>query len=120
MSDGEDKALPQVKLGTNDIQVVDDILMGNIGYLRNSTKLTTQTLQRVHELQDLRVRLLFLLRAGENNAVLLTLDDIRFIREAMITFVQVTRQIVPQSRERDKTLEAVNALRKHIEKHLLS
>ena len=118
MSDGEDKALPQVKLAANDIQVVDTVLMGYMGYLRNAS-LRRQTVQRIQELEDVRVRLLFLLCGGEKNAVLLTLDDIRCIREAMMTFVKVTRQMVPQSNERDKTLETVNALRKHIEKQLL-
>jgi hypothetical protein len=120
MSDGEEgKTVPQVMLGVNDTQVVDNILMGIIGYLRNSPRLTPQTVKRIQELEGLRVRLLFVLHGGENNAVFLTVDDIKAIREAMITFVYITRRIVPQSKERDETLETVSALRKHIEKHLL-
>ncbi len=46
-------------------------------------------------------------------------DDILVIREAMLTFVQVTRRLVPQSHERDETLKRVGLLRKHLEKIIL-
>jgi hypothetical protein len=117
---GEHHTLPQVELAANDIKTVDDILRGNIGYLRNNAKLTRQTLKRIQELEDLRGRLLFLRRGGEQSAVLVTVNDIRCIHEAMRTFVKLTRQLVPQSQERDETLGAVSRLRKYIEQQLLS
>lgn len=59
MSDGEHNTFPKVELARNDIEVVDIILKGTIGYLRNSTHLTIQTLKRIQVLEDVRGRLLW-------------------------------------------------------------
>ncbi len=112
----ERTALPEVLLAAGDLHVIESILMGNIGYLRNTAP-TSHTIKRLAELEDIRARLPR--SGGERTTALLSTDDMRLIREAMITFVTLTRRIVPQSKERDETLTLVDTLREYLEAHLL-
>jgi hypothetical protein len=114
----QDKPAPQMKIGMNDISVIENILKGYIGYLRNTAR-TAPTMKRIQKLENIRQRLVFL-RSNEGNATWLTEDDLRAICEAMRTFVKVTRQRVPTSQEREETLNAVDLVRKHLEQHFLS
>jgi hypothetical protein len=112
-------ALPQIPLASGDLEVIGDILGGNIAYLRNNAPLSSQTVTRIQELEKIRVCILVLQYKGDGQRVEVSRDDLLIIRAAMITFVQLTRRIVPQSPERDETLKRVNLLRKHLEKGLL-
>jgi hypothetical protein len=114
----QDNTIPHMKIGPNDISVIGSVLMGYIGYLRNTAR-TAQTTKRIQKLHNLRQRIL-LLGSNEGNATLITEDDVTAICDAMITFVKVTRQLVPKSQEREETLSAVNMLRKQLEQHFLS
>lgn len=117
MMNEEQNTVPSVKLGFNDLQVIDDILRGLSSGLRNSITLSPPILKRIRELEELRRRVIFI-RSKEGNAAYFTRDDLLAVREAMIIFVKTIRHIEPQSLERDETLDLVNKLRRHIEKGL--
>jgi hypothetical protein len=113
------ESIPLLPLGFHDLQAIENILSGNIGYLRNMTPLASQTVTRIQMLEDIRARIQLLRFGGDGKTTMVSEGDILVIREAMLTFVQVTRRLVPQSPERDETLKRVGLLRKHLEKIIL-
>ena len=117
ISKRQDKPLPHMKLGPNDISVIESVLMGTINNLRKTAP-TTQTTKRIHELENIRQRFLFL-GSCEGNGTWLTEDDVRTICEAMKTFVKAVLQRVRPSQEREEALQTIDLLRKSLERHFL-
>ena len=115
MSESED--LPLVPLHPHDRDAIINILQGYIGFLRNTPPLTRQKMKQMRELDALRRRLLSLDSNGEH-PVSVTVGDVQTLLNAMQFFVKMIRRIVPQSRERDITLETVEQLRAYLQTSL--
>lgn len=112
--------VPQVPIGPNDLEAIETILSGTMNYFRNSIPFSSQTATKIHVLEDLHQRIQFLRHSGDGTIILISQEDFLLIREAIQTFVQLIRRLVPSSPERDETLKRVNRLRRHLEMNLLT
>lgn len=117
---GPEGIRPQIPIGPQDLLAIENILSGNIGYLRNAASLSPRNVIKIRQLEDIRTRIQFLRLGGDGEIAPVSRNDILVIREAMLTFVQVMRRIVPPSSERDETLRCVDLLRKYLEKMMTS
>jgi hypothetical protein len=112
---GAHESFTQLPLGPHDLLALENILSGNIGYLRNASSFSEQTVTKIDQLEEMKRRIQQLRLEGEGGRVSVSRADIRVLRDAMLTFVQLTRRRVPPSFERDEALKGVGMLRKHLE-----
>jgi hypothetical protein len=115
----EQNAFIQLPIGPHDLLALENILSGNIGYLRNTASLSEQTVTKIGQLEKMKTRIQQLRLGGEGERESVSRDDVLVLRTAMQTFVQLTRRLVPPSPERDETLKRVGLLRNHLETLLL-
>ena len=98
---------------------LENILSGNIGYLRTTASLSTQTVAKIQQLEEMKTRIQLLRLGGDGEQEPVSRNDLFLLRDAMLTFVQLTRRLVPPSPERDETLKRVGRLRTYLETMLL-
>jgi len=99
-------------ISPGDLAVIAEIMSSYLAFIRSSYRASAQREAYARYVEDLRQRLAGQVR--DDTPVPLTLEDMQTIETAMKTFEVMTAQIVPQTKERDTTLDACARLRQHI------
>lgn len=109
------KHMPQLTIGLNDLHVIDSILMAYLAYLRKGTPSSSERDNQIRISLGLRQRLaaLFAISCQQVEIpILLTVQELHTLEEAMDSFARLTRKLIPPSAQRDETLQQVKNFRR--------
>ena len=109
--------VPHVPLSGNDLRAMVAILTAYLTYPRHGVPPSPKRERDIRLLQGLERRLTLLVAAPqgqEERVIPLTTQEIQVLEEAMDGFVQVVRQLVPPSNQRDDLLHEVDGFRDYL------
>ncbi len=113
--------IPQVPLSGNDLQAMVAIVTAYRTYLRHGVPPSPKRERNMRLLHGLEQRLTPLVAAPqrqEERIIPLTTQEIQVLGEAMDGFVQVVRQLVPPSNQRDDLLQEIEGFRDYLHRAL--
>jgi hypothetical protein len=108
------KHLPQVRIGLNDARVLLTMVTAYLLYLRKAVPPSPKQETRVRVLQGVQQRLAALLASpqqAEDTPIWLTHQEWHLLDEAISSYIQLVRALVPASRQRDETLQEIERFR---------
>ena len=113
--------VPHVPLSGTDLRAMVAIVTAYRTYLRHGVPPSPKRERSMRLLQGLEQRLTPLVAApqGQEESVIpLTTQEIQVLEEAMDGFVQVVRQLVPPSNQRDDLLQEIEGFRDYVHRAL--
>ncbi len=113
--------VPHVPLSGNDLRAMVAIVTAYRTYLRHGVPPSPKRERSMRLLHGLERRLTPLMAApqGQEESVIpLTTQEIQVLGEAMDGFVQVMRQLVPPSNQRDDLLQEIEGFRNYVHRAL--
>ena len=92
--------VPCVPLSFNELSAIDSVLHGYLAFLRGVVPPSEERNEQLRAFYGLRGRLAVILssRCGES-VMPVTFDEAKAIQEAMVGFVEITRQVVPTDKQ---------------------
>lgn len=113
------ETVPQLPLNLRELPAVYHILTAYRSYLRNhGVLLSSRQRLQLRTLDSLCVRLSTLIALGNKASptfILLSLEDLEVMGEAVEAFVRLLPRLVPQSKERDEVIADVKKLGQHLD-----
>ena len=109
--------VPHVPLSGNDLRAMVAIVTAYLTYLRHGVPPSPKRERSMRLLHGLEQRLTPLVAAPqrqEESVIPLTMQEIQVLGEAMDGFVQVVRQLVPPSNQRDDLLQEIEGFRDYV------
>ena len=113
--------VPLMPLNGNDLRAMVAIVTAYRTYLRHGVPPSPKRERSMRLLQGLERRLTPLVAAPqgqEERVIPLTTQEIQVLGEAMDGFVQVVRQLVPPSNQRDDLLQEIEGFRNYVHRAL--
>jgi hypothetical protein len=112
--------IPTMQIGLNDVSVMDSAVLGYLAYLRQAVPPSQKRDKRIRLLEGVRLRLLSVLQHNTPLRACIPLADseIQALNGALVGFVNLVRQTIPPSQERDETLQVFERLRQELVMHL--
>ncbi len=113
--------VPHVPLSCNDLRAMVAVVIAYLTYLRNAVPPSPKRERSMRLLQGLEQRLTPLVAAPqgqEERVIPLTTQEIQVLEEAMDGFVQVVRQLVSPSNQRDELLHEIEGFRDYMHRAL--
>ena len=109
--------VPLMPLSGSDLRAMVAIVTAYRTYLRHGVPPSPKRDRSIRLLQELERRLTPLVAAPqgqEEHVIPLTMQEIQVLEEAMDGFVQVVRQLLPLSNQRDDLLHEIEGLRDYL------
>jgi len=111
---GQGEKVPQARIGLNDVRALLGILTAYLAYVRKAVPPSQKRETKIRVLQGIRGRLATVLAAPyqrEDTPIWLTRPELEALEEAMSSFVQLVREMIPVSNSRDETLREIEGFR---------
>jgi len=111
---GQGEKVPQARIGLNDVRALLGILTAYLAYVRKAVPPSQKRETKIRVLQGMRGRLAPVLAAPyqrEDTPIWLTRPELEALEEAMSSFVQLVREMIPVSNSRDETLREIEGFR---------
>ena len=106
--------VPQARIGLNDVRALLGMLTAYLAYVRKAVPPSQKRETKIRVLQGIRGRLATVLAAPyqrEDTPIWLTRPELEVLEEAMSSFVQLVREMIPVSNSRDETLREIEGFR---------
>ena len=113
--------VPYIPLSSNDLRAMVAIVTAYRTYLRHGVPPSPKRERSMRLLQGLEQHLTPLVAAPqgqEERVIPLTTQEIQVLGEAMDGFVQLVRQLVPPSSQRDELLQEIEGFRDYVHRAL--
>jgi hypothetical protein len=110
--------VPQAPISCNDLRAIVAIVTAYLAYLRNRKPPLLKRERTLRLLQGIQQRLTAHVAAPqqlEETSIPLTAQEIHALEDAMGGFVQLVRQVIPSSNQRDDLLQQIEDLREHLQ-----
>lgn len=111
---GQGEKVPQARIGLNDVRALLGMLTAYLAYVRKAVPPSQKRETKIRVLQGIRGRLATVLAAPyqrEDTPIWLTRPELEALEEAMSSFVQLVREMIPVSNSRDETLREIEGFR---------
>jgi hypothetical protein len=111
---GQGEKVPQARIGLNDVRALLGMLTAYLAYVRKAVPPSQKRETKIRVLQGMRGRLATVLAAPyqrEDTPIWLTRPELEALEEAMSSFVQLVREMIPVSNSRDETLREIKGFR---------
>ena len=111
---GQGEKVPQARIGLNDVRALLGMLTAYLAYVRKAVPPSQKRETKIRMLQGMRGRLATVLAAPyqrEDTPIWLTQPELEALEEAMSSFVQLAREMIPASNSRDETLREIEGFR---------
>lgn len=106
--------IPQASFGWSELEGIERILWSYIRYMQKSSK-TVSNKKRIQILQRIHTKLKAQLQPGSQDVqLLLNLEEIETLLEAMLAFATLIKRVFPKNGERDAVIESVIAWRSRL------
>ena len=107
-------AVPTLRIGFNDLLVLRSIVRGYLAYLHRMPLAQQEKQRQILLLEGVYQRLVRIPAGAIEVRLPLSKSEIGALNQAMLGFADFVRSKVPQSRERDETLQTLEALRRDL------
>ncbi len=111
---GQGEKVPQARIGLNDVRALLGMLTTYLAYVRKAVPPSQKRETKIRVLQGMLGRLATVLAAPsqrEDTPIWLTRPELEALEEAMSSFVQLVREMIPVSNSRDETLREIEGFR---------
>ncbi len=110
-------SIPQLPIGLGDLQAIESVIQGYLVYLKKSVPSSPKRSMQLRVLQNLQMRLKTSLSSDlqrEASHILLTLDELTALKDALLGFNKLIDEIVPPSQQRDEVIQSLVGLRQGV------
>ena len=114
MTHRQERELPALPIGFNDLSALRSIVSSYLAYLRRTTPRTQQRQTQIHLLEAIYQRLTGISAQAVEARIFLSVMEIEALNTAILGFAAFVRHKVSPSRERDETLQTLEQLRLHL------
>lgn len=105
---------PTLCIGYGDLPVLRNVIRGYLAYSRRTTKPTLESIEQAHLLEGIYQRLIASSSGSREVHIHLLVEEIFALNAALLGFCAFVRQKVPPSRDRDETLQDLEAFRQSL------
>lgn len=105
---------PTLQIGSGDLSVLRNVIWGYLAYSRRTMKPTPERQEQARLLEGIYQRLIASSNGAREVHIHLLAEEIRALITAILGFCAFVLQKVPPSRDRDETLQDLEAFRQSL------
>ena len=105
---------PTLRIGYGDLSVLRNVIRGYLAYSRRTMKPTPGSIEQARLLEDIYQRLISRPYGSTEVHFHLLAEEVHALNAAMLGFCAFVRSKVPPSRDRDETLQDLEAFRQSL------
>jgi hypothetical protein len=111
----DDEQLPRIPIGQDSLHVIYSCLHPYMQVVKSGQPLSIERGLYLTNIERLRKRIADVLAIGfpEGEGMVLSGQECEIVDRALLCFMEKLPLVVPQSRHRDETIEAIKQLRQH-------